>query len=162
MHDRQSAAAGTVDCAALRSAALSSQRERDASQKMRKGQDYATDAWPQAADPSFRNGRDQMFGYILPRAGAIGFTVAGLVAAAALATPAAAAVKSQCDKNGLHTCTSHCHIGDSACFQGCWFFNHCSRNSGGQTKASVKSQQPPSVWSGSTKPTEGNKTGPKH
>jgi hypothetical protein len=32
-------------------------------------------------------------------------------------------------------------------------------------KAAVKSQQPPSVWSGSTKPTEGNKTnqgGPIH
>jgi len=99
---------------------------------------------------------------ILPRAGTIAFTFAAWVAAAALATPAAAAIKSGCDRAGLHMCTSHCQLGDTACFQGCWFFNHCSKPSGGQTKAIVRSQQPPSVGGGSTRPIEGNKTGPKH
>ena len=37
-----------------------------------------------------------------------------------------------------------------------------NRTGGTQTKAEVNSQQPPPVWSGSTRPTGGNKPGPIH
>ena len=105
-----------------------------------------------------------MCGLIFPRVDAIRFTLAALVAAVALSTPAAAAVKSVCGRP-LHYCTGKCHIGDRACFNGCYAGYGCPRPSGGQTQASVKSRQPPSVWSGSTNPTAGTKSskgGPIH
>jgi len=107
-----------------------------------------------------------MRGLVFMRAGIMWPAAAALLAAAALSSPAAAAIKSKCNKAGLHYCTSKCRIGDSNCFAQCrWGWGCGPVPSSGQTKASVKSQQPPPVWSGGTRPTDGNKTnksGPIH
>jgi hypothetical protein len=100
------------------------------------------------------------------RAGIIRLAAVALLAAGMASTPAAA-VPSKCNKAGLHYCTGKCRIGDSNCFANCrWGWGCGPPPSGGQKKASVKAQQPPSVWSGSTHPTDGNKTnkggGPIH